>query len=905
MATIVPQQQTLIANLYTALYNRAPDAAGFGFWVQALSNGASLTSITSSFLTSPESRAIYPTSQTSEQFIATFYTTVFGRAPDAGGLAFWAGVVNANGGSSSDAAKAVAVSQIINVVSTPLTTKPADITDAQFAQTVKDRATFVNKGTVGVDFAVNVKSNDVALAKLVLAGVTDTAASVTAAQAIAATGANPGVALSLTATVDTLVGGAGNDTFTADNTGTTKFMTVADSINGGAGIDTVRYFAATGDTALTLAQLSNVEKLYVNGGDALVVNTGTIVGVTDAEFDVLGGDLAVTATSAQTVKVSGNAGTVYAIGLTVGATDTTANLVLNGSGKLGTASAITVTGAALTTLNVQAAGNSFITLANGGTAALTALNITGDKNITVGSDLAGLKTVNASSATGAVTFDQSTIAANNALTFTGGSGNDKVIFAQGFLTAAAGVADVLDGGAGTDTLQVNDTTLSYAAINAAKNFEVLALGTTGATVDVAQVTAIKGLAVANTGSTTFTNANNASTFSIDNSAGVTAVSIGNTVGQTTTDITLNNAAATAGAQTLGTLTLTGSTVVSLTSSGTSTNSNVITTLANSDNSAITVKGAADLTFTLSGTVVGSSVDASAFTGKLNVTGSARSDVIKGGAGADIISGGVVTFAAGPVAPVAGTAEVQTVTLGGSPTGAVPTTFLGVAVSTPLGTTLDQLAQLFVDDKARILAPGTTAANAGITDITKGAGATLVLTFTVGASGTAGAGDVSSLAASPTDNGITFSTGVENIKGIASVAAQGATSQSLDTLTGGAGADTFVFATPDNGTLHGNVTAIITDFATGTDKIQVSGGGAGAGSATTFVKAAAVAADLATLLTAADNALNGTVQYFVGQVGADSYLVTDANGTGYTNVIKLAGVALTGIVATDLIAAPLI
>ena len=640
MATIVPAQQTAIANLYTALYNRAPDAAGFGFWVQALSNGASLAAITSSFLTSPESKAIYPTSQTSEQFITTFYTTVFGRTPDASGLAFWAGVVNANGGSSSDAAKAIAVSQIINTVSTQLTTKPNDITDAQFAQTVKDRATFINKGTVGVDFAVNVKSNDTALAKQVLSGVTDTAASVTAAQAIAATGANPGVALSLTTGVDSLMGGAGNDTFTADQTGATPTLTAADSINGSAGIDTLRYFAKAGDVAIVTGTLTNVEKLYVNGGGALTVNTGTIAGLTDVEVDALGGKLSLTATGAQTLKITGNTGTVQEVDVTYGATDTAASIVLNGSGKTGAGntSTTTVTGAALTTLNVSTTANSFITLAN--TGVLATLNLSGDKNVTVVESIATLKTINASTATGAVTIDQTGLAADNALTFTGGSGADKIIFKAGFLTATAGSADVLDGGAGIDTLQINDTTPVYAAINAAKNFEVLALGTTAATVDVAQVTSIKGFAVvAGAGSsTTFTNSTNTSTYTIDNSAGATAVTIGNAVGQNATDITLTNTGA--GEQTLGTLTLTGATVVSLTSSGTSTNSNKIGTLANSDNSAITVKGAGDLTFALAtGTAVGSSIDATAFTGKLNVTGSGFGDVIKGGTGADSINGG--------------------------------------------------------------------------------------------------------------------------------------------------------------------------------------------------------------------------------------------------------------------------
>jgi hypothetical protein len=43
-----------------------------------------------------------------------------------------------------------------------------------------------------------------------------------------------------------------------------------------------------------------------------------------------------------------------------------------------------------------------------------------------------------------------------------------------------------------------------------------------------------------------------------------------------------------------------------------------------------------------------------------------------------------------------------------------------------------------------------------------------------------------------------------------------------------------------------------------------------------------------LLSAADTKLDGTIKYYVGQVGADSYLVTDDDGIGYTDVIKLAG-----------------
>ena len=79
-------------------------------------------------------------------------------------------------------------------------------------------------------------------------------------------------------------------------------------------------------------------------------------------------------------------------------------------------------------------------------------------------------------------------------------------------------------------------------------------------------------------------------------------------------------------------------------------------------------------------------------------------------------------------------------------------------------------------------------------------------------------------------------------------------------------------------------------------------GLGAGDGTTYVEAGAAVADLATLLSDADTALDGTVVYYVGQVtGGDSYLVVDTDGNGYTDVIQLSGVALTGIEAADIVA----
>lgn len=127
---------------------------------------------------------------------------------------------------------------------------------------------------------------------------------------------------------------------------------------------------------------------------------------------------------------------------------------------------------------------------------------------------------------------------------------------------------------------------------------------------------------------------------------------------------------------------------------------------------------------------------------------------------------------------------------------------------------------------------------------------------------------------------------------------------FDTLTGGAGADKFVFSTLTNSDLDtslGKVTDIITDFRVPGDVANTISGLGAAGTATNFKVVPTPAADLVALLTAADTALNGTVKYYVGQVGTDSYLVTDSDGIGYTDVIQLTGAGASAITAANIIA----
>ncbi|KZD06447.1 beta strand repeat-containing protein [Oceanibaculum pacificum] len=153
--------------------------------------------------------------------------------------------------------------------------------------------------------------------------------------------------------------------------------------------------------------------------------------------------------------------------------------------------------------------------------------------------------------------------------------------------------------------------------------------------------------------------------------------------------------------------------------------------------------------------------------------------------------------------------------------------------------------------------------------------------------TSGAGD-DVLVGSDFNDAITGGAGDDEITGGAGV----------DVATGGDGEDNFIFSTADIDTTLGAVTDEITDFVSGTDTIELTVMGAGDG--TTYVEATEAADSLADLLTAAGTALDGTVTIYVGQVGSDSYVVTDADGTGYTDVIKLTGVALDGVEAADFV-----
>lgn len=456
--------------------------------------------------------------------------------------------------------------------------------------------------------------------------------------------------------MDIVKGTSGNDTIIADNTAAAadKQLSAADQIDGGAGIDTLKVYLNAADTTTGQPTLTNIENVWINGGaiTAYTAATGTTgltieapVANTAATYTLAGQDLTLKsfATTVATTTTVAKAAT---------GTQTAQKIILDGvTGTAAGANAntINVTGAGIATLNLVATGaNSAVDLANTGGAAIKTINISGDKNLSLVESAAmatAVTKIDASAATGKVSVDTSAAAKSANFAFTGGAGDDTLILRAGDLTVLT-AGSQLDGGAGKDKLVINDTALTagiYTAINAAKSFEVLGLGTTGAVVDASQLTSIKSF---ETGVATTTINNLAAGSSVALTAATTAVNLGAAIGNTAVDITLGTA--TAAGFTTTALNTTGLTNITLTANGTS--KQTITTLGNSDNTLLTIKGAADLEITnaLAGTTTGSKVDASAFTGKLTVTGSPLADILIGGSNDDVLiaGGGADTLTGG-------------------------------------------------------------------------------------------------------------------------------------------------------------------------------------------------------------------------------------------------------------------
>jgi Ca2+-binding RTX toxin-like protein len=428
--------QLVVQELYVTLLGRAADIEGRAYWAAQLDTGIPVADVAKNIMASPEAQDKYA-GLINSQFVEKLYSNAFGRATDAEGLAYWVGRLNSS-------------------------TRAAVTLEILGAASDTDRQTLNNK----VDVAQ---------------GITD----------------NFETQFALTKETDNLMGTNGKDLFIGDN-GNQFFATVqaGDKIDGGAGIDTFKYYYA--DFILpTLLNIEKVELINLQG---------------DIDFSPLAGS------SLEEVTLKFNPQSFFPTisglrDIKLGIDNVNNNGFIVGDFGNGTTASVSLTDSTLNELEIQ--GNKVTTInldlvseftdgvnridflniplsssATGGT-----LNITGDAGLggtdindpnsstEVESNPNAVTTVNAAENTGGVklSFD-----GEGKVNFTGGKGDDSV----GFAFTAFDDESIVDGGEGKDTLRLTsggdidaNTPAALAAINGVKNVEVLGFKATAIDID--------------------------------------------------------------------------------------------------------------------------------------------------------------------------------------------------------------------------------------------------------------------------------------------------------------------------------------------------------------------------------------------------------------------------------------
>lgn len=83
-----------IVRLYGAVFDRAPDAVGFSYWLDQYLTGTSLAAVAEAFMLSPEWTTTYGDVD-NDQFVELLYQNVLDRAPDPDGADHWRGQLEA------------------------------------------------------------------------------------------------------------------------------------------------------------------------------------------------------------------------------------------------------------------------------------------------------------------------------------------------------------------------------------------------------------------------------------------------------------------------------------------------------------------------------------------------------------------------------------------------------------------------------------------------------------------------------------------------------------------------------------------------------------------------------------------------------------------------------------------
>jgi len=452
-----------VTELYVADFNRAPDSDGVDYWV---ASGLTIEQISESFFDQAETQAMYPDTMTDSVFVNTIYKNVFNRDADADGLVYWEEEL-ANG----SVTRANMILAIVN---------GAQNSDAGQDQTILD-----NKTEVGLYFA-DAGLNDVTQATDVMSDVDATDQSVAVAKG-EIDGEAPITNFNLIVGADTITGTDGDDTiigaYNGTTAGTTDTYQTEDTINGGAGDDTLK-LSLTLATPAETAVMSNVENAIIaptataqavdtihwSGVEDYTINmaglttAGDTVGITNIrdEFkSVTVSDTTLTtnvitlAKEASSTMFKGDDDSIDVILTKTAAVATDVNLVLpdlieNYNIK--------------STANVSGAG-----LKLTADTKIKTMTITGESDLTLETSAGSIvSSIDASALTAALDYTVTNVVAGETVTIKGGSGANDI---DAELTHKTNTT--YEGGVGIDTFDGND---ANDTISTGKGADIISTG---------------------------------------------------------------------------------------------------------------------------------------------------------------------------------------------------------------------------------------------------------------------------------------------------------------------------------------------------------------------------------------------------------------------------------------------
>jgi hypothetical protein len=441
---ITVQMRTEISQLYVALFGRAPDSEGLGFWVGLRDAGQSLTQIANSMYATAPARAYFPLFLTNQEIIASFYVNVLGRTADAEGLAFWTAKLNAAGATPGSV-----ITQMIDVVAHYAGTDPAGLTS---------QALFNNKVEVAQYYGEH--GGNIDDSTIVLTSITADHATVVAAEAAITAGTigQNGIEVSLTASQDTVAGTTANDIvhgLFGSATGDT--FTAGDTVDLAGGTVDQLNLVATGTTASPAIVVKNTEIINIQDTvgatfNALLVENAPAINFANTlatqTSTVINGALA------STFGLAGAGNLTVDFANTTGTADV-AKVSLNGAGTSTAArSVVNVSdGSTVESVTMATAGTNFVAL-NAGAATKVTVTGSGTNNIGIAS-IGTTATIDASASTGTNTFALGTTLSNGDVV-KGGTGADTAAFNA---TTALGVVTFT----GVETLKADidaDVTLA-------------------------------------------------------------------------------------------------------------------------------------------------------------------------------------------------------------------------------------------------------------------------------------------------------------------------------------------------------------------------------------------------------------------------------------------------------------